>query len=134
MASIWWEENVAVPADIAWAALRRVGEAHRVFAPVLVAGSIEGDVRTLVFANGLTVKERIVAIDDRRQRVAYCVLGDMFEHHSASMQILPVDERSCRFVWTSDFLPEERAQLVQPLVEQGSRALTKNIESGALFG
>ena len=46
------------------------------------------------------------------------------------MQIVPVDGGNCRFVWISDFLPDERAAMVQLLVEEGSAALVKNIQSG----
>lgn len=130
MATIRWEESVSVPAERAWAALRRVDMVHILFAPVLVAGVMEGDVRTLTFANGLVVRERIITVDDQRRRIVYGVLGDTFAHHSASMEILPVDETSCRFVWISDFLPDERTRTVQPLVEEGSRAFASNIEGG----
>jgi hypothetical protein len=130
MATIRWEEPVAVPVERAWAALRRVDRAHILFSPVLVDGAMEGDIRTVTFANGRAVRERIITVDEQRRRIAYSVLGDMFEHHSASMEILPVDETSCRFVWISDFLPEERSETVQPLVEQGSRALDRNVEGG----
>ena len=132
MATIWWEEPVAVGAEAAWSALREVGLAYRLFAPVLVDGTIDGNVRTVRFADGLTVDEKIIAIDEARRRVAYTVLGDMFEHHSASMQVVPVDDASCRFVWISDFLPDAMAETVRPLVEQGSRALAKNIEAGLM--
>jgi hypothetical protein len=44
------------------------------------------------------------------------------------MQILPVDEGNCRLLWISDFLPDSRAETVQPLVEQGARALARNVE------
>ena len=134
MATIWWEEPVAVEAEVAWSALRQVGLAYRLFAPVLVDGTIDGDVRSVRFADGLTVDEKIVSVDETRRRVAYTVLGTMFEHHSASMQIAPVDEASCRFIWISDFLPDAMAETVQPLVEQGSRALAKNIEAGLTRG
>lgn len=131
MASIHWEGLIRTSADKAWSALRHAGQAHRLFSPVLTACVIDGDIRTVTFANGMVVRERIVDIDEQRRRLCYTVLGDMFEHHSASMQILPVDERSCRFVWISDFLPNDRAQVVGPLVEQGSRALVANIEAGS---
>lgn len=134
MATIRWEEPVAVPTAKAWALLRRVDRAHELFAPVLVAGSMEDDVRTVTFANGLVVQERIVTVDDQAHRIAYTVLGEMFEHHSASMQILPVDDAMCRFVWISDFLPDERTETVRPLVEQGSRAFAKNIEDRKIRG
>jgi len=127
MATIWWEQPIAAPAAKAWAALRRVDKAQELFAPVLTDGVMEDDVRTVTFANGLVVRERIVAIDEQRQRLVYYVLGDMFEHHSASMQILPIDDLSCKFLWVSDFLPDERKKGVLSLVEQGARALAENI-------
>ena len=128
MSSIWWEETVAVPADIAWDSLRRVDLAHELFAPVLVDGRISGDVRTVTFANGLVVRERIVDVDEARRRISYTVLDGVFEHHSASIQIVPIDAKSCRFVWITDFLPAEKSDMVKPLVEQGSKAIARNIE------
>ena len=134
MATIWWEEPVAAPAERAWAALRRVEQAHLLFSPVLVGAEMEGDIRTVTFANGLVARERVITVDEQRRRVVYSVLGNNFEHHSASMTIQPVDEVSCRFIWVSDFLPDARIQAVQPLVEQGSRALAKNIKDDTAPG
>ena len=127
MSSIWWEVTIAVPADVAWASLRRVDLAHELFAPVLVDGKISGDVRTVTFANGMAVRERIVDVDEARMRISYTVLDDVFEHHNASMQIVPIDSDSCRFVWITDFLPAGKAEMVRPLVEQGSKAIAANI-------
>ncbi len=129
MASLRWEEIVRIPAGTAWAALRDVGNAHRLFADVLVDGSIEGDIRTVTFANGMVVRERIVAIDEESRRVAYTVIDDIFEHHSASMEIVPDGAERCRFVWISDFLPDDRLEMVAPLVEAGSKALVRNLEA-----
>jgi hypothetical protein len=127
MSTIWWEESISAPADQAWAALRRIEKTHELFAPVLVESVVKGDIRTVTFANGLIISERIVTIDELRRRLAYTVLGEMFEHHLASMQILPVDDANCRFVWISDFLPDERAEVVRPLVEQGAEAFARNL-------
>jgi len=129
VASIRREEIVRVSAEKAWAALGNVGMPHRLFAGVLVDSSIDGDVRTVTFANGMMVRERIVDIDEERMRLAYAVIDDMFEHHSASMEIVPDGPARCRFVWISDFLPNERKEMVAPLVEQGSRALVRNLEA-----
>jgi len=129
MASIRREEIVRVSAEEAWAALRNVGMPHRLFADVLVDSRIDGDVRTVTFANGMIVRERIVDIDEENRRVAYAVIGDMFEHHSASMEIIPDGVGRCRFIWISDFLPNERMEMVAPLVELGSRALVHNLEA-----
>ena len=105
---VW--RTLDVPAADAWSALKNISKTHELFAGVLVDGKLEGDVRTVTFANGMVARERIVAIDDSRMRVAYAVL-DMFEQHAASMRIAPVTSRQCRFVWISDFLPDAKAAI-----------------------
>jgi hypothetical protein len=130
MASIHHELVVNVSADKAWSALRQVDQAHKLFAPVLVDGHMEGDVRTVTFANGLVTRERIIDISDDRRRVAYSVIeGAPLTHHNASMQIAPIDERRCRFIWIADFLPHDFTGAMAPLVKQGAEALKANLES-----
>ena len=129
MGSIHKELAIGASADEAWAALRRVGEAHKLFAPVLIDGHLAGDSRTVTFANGLKVRERIVDVDDERRRVVYSVVeGTPMTHHNAAMQIVEERAGRCRFIWTSDFLPDEFSQTMAPLVEQGAQALKANIE------
>jgi hypothetical protein len=131
MASIHHEVTVEVSAAKAWAALRQVGEAHTLFAPVLVDGDLDGDIRTVRFANGMVARERIVDVDEKRRRVAYSVLDSpLMTHHHASMQIVDAGPDRCRFIWISDFLPDEVASNVAPLIDQGARALKDNLEAG----
>ncbi|TBR36283.1 MULTISPECIES: SRPBCC family protein [Dyella] len=129
MATIIWEQSVAVPASTAWALLRQFDKAHELFHPVLIAGRMEADIRVLTFANGLQVRERKVAVNEAHQRVAYTVLGDMFEHHAASMQIVGIDANHCCFLWISDFLPDALASTVLPLVKQGATAFAATLET-----
>lgn len=131
MVTIRHEQRIAVPAETAWAMLRQTGRADRLFAPVLVGCTMQDDVRTVTFANGLVASEQIVTVDETDLRVAYYVMGEMFDHHSASMQIIPIDDANCRFIWISDFLPADRAETVRPLVTQGTSALARNIEAAA---
>jgi hypothetical protein len=131
MSSIHHQLMVDVPAETAWAALRLVGQAHRLFAPVLADGQLDGDLRTVRFANGMVVKERILDINDDVRRVAYTVTdGPGMSYHHASMQILDAGPARCLFVWTTDFLPPEIGGNLTPLIEQGSKALKANLERG----
>ena len=130
MTSIHCEVPISRPAADAWSMLKCFGDAARLFAPVLIDCAIDGDVRTVTFANGKVVRERLVGIDDLRHRLCYTVLGETFDHHSASMQVMPIDDLTCRFVWISDILPDERGALVGPLMEQGCQALVANVERG----
>jgi hypothetical protein len=128
MASIIKEIDVAAGADAAWALLREVGAADKAFPGVLVASRLDGDVRTVNFANGMEVKERIVNIDEQNRRVAYGVIEGRFTHHHGSMQIQALGDGRCRFIWISDFLPDEAEPLVQGLVDQGAAALRGVLE------
>jgi hypothetical protein len=131
MASIHKELAVEVGADEAWAALRLVGEPHKLFAPVLVDGQLNGDTRTVRFANGMVVQERILDVGDERRRVAYSALnGPGMTYHHASMQVLDAGPGRCLFVWITDFLPPDIAGNLAPLVEQGAKALKANLEAG----
>ena len=86
---------------------------------------LEGDVRTVTFANGAVARERIVTLDDVRRRLSYGVVEGRFGHHNASMQVTEVAPERCLFIWTIDFLPDEAAGIVAPLVELGASALAR---------
>ncbi|TWT97798.1 Polyketide cyclase / dehydrase and lipid transport [Botrimarina colliarenosi] len=143
MASLYQETLLNQPASKVWHALRDISKTHELFAGVLTDCHIErqgsegdgvegnggeGDLRTVTFANGMVVRERIVAIDDQRQRIAYTVLGDMFDYHAASMQVVAVSDDACKFVWYSDLLPDSRAEVVAPLMRAGCAALRRSLD------
>jgi Polyketide cyclase / dehydrase and lipid transport len=130
MASIREERGVEVSAAKAWAALRDVGNAHKLFAPVLAGAELQGDTRTARFANGMVAHERIVDVSDERRRVAYSVLdGPGMTFHHASMEIVDAGPGRCRFVWITDFLPDEVSGNLAPLIKQGTDALKTNLEA-----
>lgn len=132
MASIHHETDIGISADEAWRALRQVGLAHKLFAGVLVDGRIDGDIRTVTFANGLVTRERIIDVSDERRRVAYAVIeGTPMTHHNASMEIVETGPDSCRFIWVADFLPEEFGPTMLPLMEAGAEAMKKVLETGS---
>jgi hypothetical protein len=131
MASIYRELAVDVGADTAWAALRLVGDAHKLFAPVLADAQLDGDTRTVRFANGMILHERILDLDDEKRRVAYTAVdGPGMTYHHASMQIVSAGPDRCLFVWITDFLPQGIRGNLVPLIEQGSNALKTNLENG----
>jgi Polyketide cyclase / dehydrase and lipid transport len=130
MASIHKELTVEVGAEKAWAALRLVGEADKVFAPVLVDAQLDGDIRTVRFANGMVLRERILDVDDTTRRVAYSAIdGPGMTYHHASMQVVDKGPGRSLFVWITDFLPREIGGNIAPLIEQGANALKANLEA-----
>ena len=90
MASIVREFEVEAAPEAAWAAVRDVGGVHRRLCPgVLSDAWMDGDARVVVFAAGFQVRERIVALDDARRRLAYAATGGRTSHHNASLQVFP---------------------------------------------
>jgi hypothetical protein len=127
MASLYREITLDIGAEHAWPALRDQRNLGRLFAGVLIDVKLDGDVRTVTFANGNVASERIVAIDDEHRRIAYAINGGRFDHYHASMQILPLATRQCRLVWICDFLPAGHRAIVEPLVDAGCAALARNL-------
>jgi len=127
MATIYRDISVQTSADHAWAALRDFAGAARVFAGVLSDARSERDVRWVTFADGTVIEERLIGSDDARMRLAYTVGGGRFEHHHATLQVVPDTPGRCRVIWISDFKPDERGAVVEPLMDAGCAALQRNL-------
>lgn len=133
MPSIRQEILIDVGVEPAWAALREVAAPHRLFAPVLVDATMADDIRTVRYADGMQVRERILDIDDEHRRVAYTVVDkDGLEYHHASMQLDIAGPGRCLFVWITDVLPAEMVAMIQPWMERGAAALKQNLEQAAV--
>jgi hypothetical protein len=129
MASIRKEIVVEVGPERAWDALRRAGQPHTLFAPVLTGSDLDGEVRTVRFANGMVVRERLLDVDEAHRRVAYAVIEPQgMTYHHASMEIGEAGAGRCTFLWITDFVPAEAAAGLQPLIDQGAEALKRNLE------
>ncbi len=130
MASIHHEFPVAVPAAFAWEAIRDFGAVHSRLARGFVTSvELDGNERKVVFANGFTVCERLVGIDDLRRRLAYSAVGGRASHHNAYFQVIPEGDTACRLVWVTDLLPDEMQAPVGQMVEQGAQAIRQTLES-----
>ena len=132
MASIHKEIVIDAPPEHVWSAIRDVGAIHSRLAEGFVVDTrLDGDARLVTFANGVTVRERIVDIDDRAWRLAYAVVEWQATHHNASMQVFADGAARSRIVWTADLLPDSLAELVGGLMEQGSGAIVRTLERSA---
>jgi hypothetical protein len=131
VATLHKEIRVEAGLPEAWAAVRDVGAVHRRLFPGLVTDCrLEDGERTVTFANGLVLRELIVATDDERHRVAYASVGGRVAHHNASIQVFEDGPGRVRLLWTADFLPDELAPTIGGLMEQGSAVMKRALESG----
>ena len=128
MSTIYKEIFISVPVQVAWDAVRDVGEVHRRLTPgILLDAKLDGDARVVSFANGLVARELIVTIDDHARRFVYASVGGRAKHHNASMQVFPHGDHT-RFVWITDVLPEELTESIRALVEEGAQIMKRTLE------
>jgi uncharacterized protein YndB with AHSA1/START domain len=124
------ERVIGAPADRVWSALREFGALHTRVAPGLIVDTVvEGDVRSVTFAGGLVLRERLIDIDDAGRRIVYSILADVFEHHSASNTVVPEGEGRYRLVWVVDFLPEEPRDKIEAMMNAGGDAIKTHMEA-----
>lgn len=130
MASIRKEIAIKAGADEVWAAVRDVGKVHERLAVGFVTDvRLEPGARVVTFANGFTVRELLVDVNDQNRRAAYAVVGSAASHHNASMQVFADGAGSCKLVWITDLLPDEIAPTFRPLIEQGAVAMKRTLEA-----
>lgn len=133
MASIRREFLVRARPEQVWAALKDFGAVDRVLARGFVSTCTlddDGQVRTLTFVNGMTVRERLVAMDDAQMRLAYTAEGGRSTHHSASAQVVPAAEGSL-FIWITDFLPHGLSPAIGEMMDAGAKAMKATLEGQA---
>jgi len=76
MATIQREIGIEREQMHVWDAIRDVGAIHRRLVPGFVVDcKLEGDSRVVTFANGMTIRELIVDIDDRTYRHAWSAVA-----------------------------------------------------------
>ncbi|MGH9577900.1 MAG: SRPBCC family protein [Terriglobales bacterium] len=130
MAHFRKEVEIAAPGDHAWDALRDVGALHtRLVLGFVTDCRLEGDVRTVTFANGAVAKERMVDVSESERRVAWSAAGGPLSHHNASAQVVSLGPDRCKVVWIVDLLPNEMAQPIAAMVDAALMAMKKTLES-----
>lgn len=132
MASIRKEMHLAAPLEKVWQALADFQNVHTRLAPGFVVDSKPaGDsARVVTFANGSVVKETLVTLDEERHRLVYVVSSERISHHNASAELVAEGTAHCRFVWTTDVLPNEIAPYIDAQMAEGANAMQVALERG----
>ncbi len=132
MASIHRDISIHAPATTVWSALRDVGALHTRLVPGFVSDCrLEGDTRTVTFADGSVVRERIIAIDEAQRRVVWSVQDAPFTHHNGAAQVHDEGADRCRVTWVADLLPDALAEHVAAMMERGLQAMQRAQEQRA---
>ncbi|MBV9541183.1 MAG: SRPBCC family protein [Alphaproteobacteria bacterium] len=133
MATIRKIIDVNAPADKVWAALADFQNVHTRLAPVFLTGSTpDGEnARIVSFANGTQAKETLVSADAASRRLVYFIAAnERIAHHNASAEVLSEGANRCRFVWTTDVLPDALAPYIDSQMTEGAKAMKAHLERG----
>jgi uncharacterized protein YndB with AHSA1/START domain len=129
MASVVVETEIDAPPDAVWDALRDWSALHQRLAPGFAVDlRVEGEDRVVTFASGMVLRERIVAVDEERQRLAWSIVDGPYSHHHGVAQVVPRPGGGTLFVWTADVLPHETAPPTRESMQQGSAVIKRTLE------
>ena len=129
MATIQKEIAIERSKEFVWDAIRDVGAIHKRLVPGFVVDcKLEGDWRTVTFANGMVVRELIVAVDDKTCRHAWSARGAPLTHHNAAVQVFADGDDKCRVVWIADLMPNEVAETIAEMIQQGLSRMKQTLE------
>ena len=130
MATVHKEIIINAPPAEVWDAMRDYGAVHQRVVPGFVLETqLDGKDRIVTFANGMVAREVLVTIDDEARRLVYSAAGGRLTHHNASNQIFDDGSGGTRFVWIADLLPDEVAEAVDAMMEQGARIAKETLET-----
>jgi hypothetical protein len=129
MASLYKEILIHAPAAAIWDAVRDIGALHTRLVPGFVIDTqLEPGARRVTFANGMSLREPIITLDEERKRLVWSAQGGATTHYNAALQVIAQGESS-RVLWTSDFLPDTVERTLSAMQDQGLEAMRVNFES-----
>jgi carbon monoxide dehydrogenase subunit G len=131
MATLHKEIHIEARPEAIWDAARDVGALHTRLVPGFVVDThLEGNARIVTFGNGMVVRELIISVDDQRRRLAWTAIGGRTTHYNAVLEVL-ADRSGTRVVWATDLLPDEMAEPVATMQENGLAAMKEAFERRA---
>ena len=129
MASLRKEILTNAGSEQVWDALRDISALHtRLVSGFVVDTRLEPGARIVTFANGMVIREPIVAIDEELRRVVWSADVEGISHYNGSAQVFAEPGGKTKILWTADFLPHEAEKIIRPMMEEGSKAMKATLD------
>jgi hypothetical protein len=132
MSSVKVSDRIGASVDQVWDLVRDFGGIQR-FAAAIESVSVQGEgvgaVRTLTMPGGVTLQERLEALDDGARTLRYAIVGQHpfpFSDYLATIR-LSEDGDGCQIEWSSTFTPRAGA-------ESQAAAMVEGIYRGGIAG
>jgi carbon monoxide dehydrogenase subunit G len=125
MASIRKQVSISSDPDAVWDAVADLGALHTRLVPGFVLDTrLEPGARVVTFANGMIIREPVVSVDHEARRLVWSAEAATLSHYNASVQVF-IEGAGSRVVWIADFLPDEAAAMIEPMMGQGLEAMQR---------
>jgi hypothetical protein len=132
MATITKNIETSAPVRAVWSAISDIGALHTRLVPGFVVNTVlDGDARIVTFANGMVIREPIIAIDEEHARLVWSAEGPQFEHYNSSAQAIEQADDTTVVVWIADFKPDELADVVDEMMTAGAAAMKIALDRNA---
>ena len=129
MASIRKEIVTRARPDDVWARIRDIGALHTRLVPGFVVDTrLEPGARIVTFGNGMVVREPIVDLDDRANRLAWTAAVAGLTHYNASVQVFSEPDNGSRVVWIADLLPHDMKAQIEGMIVQGMAVMKTTLD------
>ncbi len=130
MASIHRQIVVEDRPERVWDAIRDIGALHTRLVPGFVTDCrLDGDARIVTFGNGMVVREPIVDLNEQARRLVWSTDGGPLTHYNASVQVFAESNGRSRVVWIADLLPNEMAETIGGMIDQGMGAMKRTLDA-----
>lgn len=131
MASVRKEIQVDAAPDAVWDAVRDFGALHeRLVKGFVVDTKLDGDDRIVTFANGVSQREPLVALDDDARRLVYGAVDSPIgaTHYNATVTVSSNGGSGSQIDWVVDVLPNELEPILSQVMDQGAAAMKATLD------
>ena len=135
MATIHKEIAIERSKEIVWDAIRDVGAIHKRLVPGFVVDcELEGEWRTVSLQMAWSYGNSSSLSMKKTAAHAWSARGAPLTHHNASVQVFPDSDEKCRVVWIADLMPDEVAEAIAEMIEQGLSRMKQTLEASPTTG
>ena len=102
---------IARSAGDVWALAGDATKLHTWF-PGIVQSTVEGNLRTIVTATGISMPEEILVCDDTQRRFQYRITTPIFKHHRGTIDVIDLADETCIVVYSTEADPRTMAMVI----------------------
>lgn len=129
MATVRYERRIAASADAVWGVVKDPASIPNWF-PGITSCDVEGNIRTIHLANGISMPEEIIVSDSITRRFAYRITSPLYSSHLGTIDVIEIGENDSLCVYSTTAEPDVLALVIGG----GSYGALQEIERLAVAG